>query len=162
MDLIYKNKTELLQLVKNNGLKLEFASQTLKADREVAIAALTQNGKAYKFLSPDLQNDYELALLALNQNYRVYAHLINEFRDNKEIIKKIISEDAPYAFSYLIYHSYQAEEFLFDAFFNSKIPLSKNDFIDSEIIPISLREMYLNKGFYTLKDKIQENRENFS
>jgi hypothetical protein len=49
-------------------MRLQYASDDLKADKEVVLAAVTQNGNALQYASEDLKADKEVVLAAVTQN----------------------------------------------------------------------------------------------
>ena len=51
-----------------DGELLEFASDELRADKEVILAAMVHDGDMLEFASGELQADLEVALAALNSN----------------------------------------------------------------------------------------------
>ena len=59
-----------LAAVQQRGLALEYASPELRADREVVLAAVQQEGWALKYASPELRSDREVVLAAVQQNGR--------------------------------------------------------------------------------------------
>lgn len=56
----YRTKKSALKAVKKNGLELAFASDKLKANREVVLEAVKAYGNALKFTTERLQN-YKLS-----------------------------------------------------------------------------------------------------
>mgnify|MGYP000671917081 CR=1 FL=1 len=57
------------------GLSLSGASETLRADKEVVIAAVTNNGCAIQFADPSLQGNYEVAKIAISERYQLFPEL---------------------------------------------------------------------------------------
>ena len=51
--------------MKKNGDALKYASDELKGDRDVVLAAVTQNGHALKYASDELKGDKDVVLAAL-------------------------------------------------------------------------------------------------
>ena len=51
--------------MKQNGVSLSYASNELKNNRNVALAAVTQNGNALQFVSNKLQSDQEVVMTAV-------------------------------------------------------------------------------------------------
>jgi hypothetical protein len=60
------NKTLVLAAVSNNGLALQFTSEDLQRDRKIAAAAVRQNKEAMQFVK-DLQEE-EVVLFARSNN----------------------------------------------------------------------------------------------
>jgi hypothetical protein len=49
---------------------LEYATEELRGDREVVLAAVQQNGRALEYASTELQKDPEVMQAAVQQNCR--------------------------------------------------------------------------------------------
>ncbi len=49
-DINWNNKQEVLEKVKIKGWELEFASDKLKSDKEIALIAVKQYGYAFEFI----------------------------------------------------------------------------------------------------------------
>ena len=54
------DKQKALAAAKEDGRSLEYADDSLKADREVVLEAVKSEGWALEFASNELQNDSEL------------------------------------------------------------------------------------------------------
>eukprot|EP00971_Amphidinium_carterae_P221287 4393022-Amphidinium_carterae.2 len=68
------NRNTALEVVKENGYKLEFASEELQNDREVVLAAVSQCGKALCYAAEELMRDREVVLTAVSQNGDALRH----------------------------------------------------------------------------------------
>eukprot|EP00928_Gymnodinium_smaydae_P096259 TRINITY_DN8461_c0_g1_i1.p1 TRINITY_DN8461_c0_g1~~TRINITY_DN8461_c0_g1_i1.p1 ORF type:complete len:352 (-),score=49.67 TRINITY_DN8461_c0_g1_i1:197-1132(-) len=64
----YDDKETLLVLLKTDPFALEFASEDLRADRDVVECAVSEAGMALQFASPSLQEDRSLVLRAVSTN----------------------------------------------------------------------------------------------
>ena len=53
----WNNKQEVLEKVKIKGWELEFASDKLKSDKEIALIAVKQYGYAFEFISSKLKDN---------------------------------------------------------------------------------------------------------
>ena len=53
----WNNKEEVLEAFRDEGLNLEYASERLRADKEVLLAAISQNINALKYASEELKNN---------------------------------------------------------------------------------------------------------
>ena len=51
-----------------NGKELKYASERLKDDYDVVLAAVTQNGSVFKYVSNRLQNNEDIILASMTQN----------------------------------------------------------------------------------------------
>ena len=63
-----RDKDFVLELVKANGLALEFIRGPMRRDAEVVLAAVRQNGLALKHASPEFKINKDLVLDAIKQN----------------------------------------------------------------------------------------------
>ena len=54
---VNSTKQDVLAAVAQNGWVLEYASETLKNDRDVVLAAVAKNGLALQYASETLKND---------------------------------------------------------------------------------------------------------
>jgi hypothetical protein len=59
----------------------QYASDELKNDRKVVLAAVIQNGYLYQYASDALKNDREVVLAAVNQNGHSLLHVSNELKN---------------------------------------------------------------------------------
>ena len=57
----------VLEAVKKQGMNLEYASEEMKRDREVCLAAVAQNVGAIEYASKEMKNDREVCLAAVAQ-----------------------------------------------------------------------------------------------
>ena len=65
-----RRRQHWLEEVRANGFSLEDAPEDLRADKEVALAAVNQEGSALEYASEDLRADKEVVLAALkNRGY---------------------------------------------------------------------------------------------
>jgi hypothetical protein len=92
----YHNKQNLFIIVQQNGLALEYASDDLKNDREVVLAAVQQNGLALEYASDDLKNDREVVLAAVQQDGFALEYASTNLQDDKEVVN-IASQQNPFS-----------------------------------------------------------------
>ena len=59
-DSLKKNREFVLQIVKIDGEALQFADETFKNDKEIALAAIAENKNAFDFISKQLQRDKDI------------------------------------------------------------------------------------------------------
>lgn len=67
--------------MRNHGLALQFATEDLQGDKEVALAAVRVNGLALQFVSAELRADPEVALVAVQQNGDALLHCAEVLRE---------------------------------------------------------------------------------
>ena len=63
----WSNKQQVLDAVTQDGDALAYASNALKADREVVMAAVTQNGQVLEYASRELRADKDVVITAVTQ-----------------------------------------------------------------------------------------------
>ena len=56
---VITDKKELLEAVKENGLALKYASESLKNDKEIVLEAVKKDSRASMYMSCRLANDKE-------------------------------------------------------------------------------------------------------
>ena len=64
------SRQELLDLIKNDGLRLRDGSDMQKDDREIVMAAVSQNGLALWFASARMQDNQDVVMAAVGQNWK--------------------------------------------------------------------------------------------
>ena len=80
----------ILEAIKQNVHKpLEYASETLKNDREFILAAANQKTDALEYASETLKNDREFVLEAVKQNGDVLQYVSNTLKNDREILLAI-------------------------------------------------------------------------
>jgi hypothetical protein len=82
------DKTNVLSLVKENGMDLEFASKDLQNDKEVVFKAIKNNPQAFQFASKELQYDKEFILNAFENGIELLCYIPVEFQNDKDVVKK--------------------------------------------------------------------------
>lgn len=80
--------------MKENGLTLQYASDVLKADREIVLEAVKNSGDALEWASDELKADKEIILEAVKKNGCSLQYASDELIADREIaltaIEKII------------------------------------------------------------------------
>ena len=102
--------------VAQKGDALQFASEELKNDREIVMAAMvklyhnlklgrvntlkevvmaavTQNGDALRYASNELENDKEIVMAAVAQKGRALEYASEELKNDKEIVMAAVTQD---------------------------------------------------------------------
>jgi hypothetical protein len=85
-------KAEVLKAVKRDGYALKFASEELRNDKEVVIAAVgykgtfLRHGRALKYASEELRNDIDVVRAALSQSWDAVNYA------SRQIQRKIIQD----------------------------------------------------------------------
>lgn len=75
----------MLSVVRQNGYALRYASDGLKADREVVLAAVRQNGKAEFYACKLLRNDREVVMEAVKSNEMALEFMEDKFSNDRDI-----------------------------------------------------------------------------
>jgi hypothetical protein len=76
----------VLAAVSLNGPALKFASDELRADREIVLAAVRQNYKALRYVSDELRADREIVLEAVSLNGPALQYASPALRNDREIV----------------------------------------------------------------------------
>jgi len=76
----------VLAAVAQYGLVLQYASETLRADRGVVLAAVAQEGRALKWASEPLRADRGVVLAAVAQRGRVLRYASVLLRNDPEVL----------------------------------------------------------------------------
>ena len=76
-----------------NGWHLKDASDHLKRDSEIVMAAVKQNGNALEFASEDLQKDREIVMAAVKQNGWVLKDASEDLRRDREIVMAAVKQN---------------------------------------------------------------------
>tara|TARA_B110000263_G_C15267318_1_gene491752 strand:+ start:409 stop:1206 length:798 start_codon:yes stop_codon:yes gene_type:complete len=77
----------MLKAVKIDGEALQYASDTLKADREVVLEAVKNYGTAIRYASDSLKTDRELVLEAVKNDDSMLKYATEELQNDPELIK---------------------------------------------------------------------------
>ena len=83
----------ILTAVQQNGGALGYASEDLRADREVVLAAVQQNGRALHYASGDLRADHEVVLTAVRQNVTALCCASEDLRADREVVIAAVREN---------------------------------------------------------------------
>ena len=86
---IRRNRSIVLEALKNDGLALRFISTEFKNDREIVLEAVKSSGKALEYASDELKNDREIVLEAVKRiksyGSGVLKFASSELKNNKEV-----------------------------------------------------------------------------
>ena len=84
----YSNRLSPKQ--QQDGKALQWASEEMKGDRELCMAAVAQNGRAcwraLQHASQEMKGDRELCMAAVTENGSAFIHASQEMRKNQDII----------------------------------------------------------------------------
>jgi hypothetical protein len=90
------DKQVMLAAVKHNGFLLRKASPSLRSDRDVVLAAVTQAGAALQYADL-LRSDKEIALVALAHDCTALYHISHSLQSDMQIIEAAVRQGAQYA-----------------------------------------------------------------
>lgn len=78
----------VLEAVKNKdaGYQILFASERLKKDREIAVAALSSDYLAYEYIKPQFKNDITFFKEVVLNNPYLLQKALPEFQDDKDLV----------------------------------------------------------------------------
>ena len=78
---------------------LDLASDELRGDKEVVLAAVRSHGKALEYASIELRADREIVLAAVQQNGYALQYASPELKNNKEVVLAAVRQNS-YALKY--------------------------------------------------------------
>ena len=98
---ISNNKDFMIALVLKDSSYLQHASDDLKDNEEVVLAAViksesTNSWKSFSFASERLRNDPGMAMAAIAKDYRALQYASDEIKDNKDFIITLIKDGYSY------------------------------------------------------------------
>ena len=88
----YDKKKVLAAVNFSIGDKLEYASDALRNDKEVVLAAVKLDGRALKYASADLKNDKDVVLAAMKQNGWALCWAGDDLRNDKVIVLAAVKQ----------------------------------------------------------------------
>ncbi|CAK9082430.1 RING-type domain-containing protein, partial [Durusdinium trenchii] len=83
----------VLEVLKKDGLSLQYVSPILKADTSVVLAALQQNGEALEFAPEKFQSSRKVVDVAVKQNPRALRFASETLRSDEELVKEVAQVD---------------------------------------------------------------------
>lgn len=81
----------VMAAVKNDGPVLRFASERIRADREIATAAIRQNWRALEFASKQLRGDKKLVMETLKQCGLALKHATEALRCDYSVVIEAVT-----------------------------------------------------------------------
>jgi hypothetical protein len=79
--------------VKKDGCVFTCASEELKNDREVVLAAVNQQGCALRYASNEFRNDREIVIAAVNRDGCALWHVSDELKNDREVVIAAVKKD---------------------------------------------------------------------
>ena len=76
----------VLEAVRSDGLLLKFASENLKADKEVVLEAVKSDGRAFEYASENLKADKEVVLEAVKFDGRAFEYASDTLRNDPQVL----------------------------------------------------------------------------
>ena len=90
---LLKKRRLLLASVKNDGMKLIFASPRLRNDPDVVLTAVEHSGEALKHASERLQNDRQIVMAAVKQTGSAHMFASRRLQKDPQVVhRKILSD----------------------------------------------------------------------
>eukprot|EP00946_MAST-07B_sp_MAST-7B-sp1_P002282 g2282.t1 len=87
------NKEVIMAAVKQNWGALKYASASLKNDKEVVMAAVQQNGGALEYASAGLKNDKEVVMAAMRRNGSALHFAPDALKNDKEVVMAAVQQN---------------------------------------------------------------------
>lgn len=123
----WENKNKVLKAVKEDGLLLKYASETLRNDRELVIEAIKNNDWALEFASDELKKDFLICVMAClkKSNKNLMRFISPELKSNRYFILTLVLEDISF-FSYCDKSLKADKEFILEVIKRGKKSASYN------------------------------------
>ena len=86
------DKDVVMAAVQQNGMALYFASERLRDDKDVVMAAVHQIGTALYFASDELRNDKDVVLKAVQQNGMTLRYASERLRGDKDVVMAAVHQ----------------------------------------------------------------------
>jgi predicted methyltransferase len=86
------DKDIVLAAVKVEGFALQFASETLRNDKDVVLAAVKEHPDAFQFASETLRNNKGVVIAAVKQNGFVLQFASETLRNDKDVVLAAVKE----------------------------------------------------------------------
>jgi hypothetical protein len=87
----YKDKSFVLEAVKENGYALEYANENLQKDKSIVIEAVKQNGYTLQFADESLKKDRSIIVAAFKTNGSGIFRFVDKFL-KKDLMDKELKE----------------------------------------------------------------------
>jgi hypothetical protein len=87
------NDHSIDEIVKKNGLALEFADQKLQKDHYIVLNAIENNGLAFQFADPNLQKDYFIVLSAVRKNGYAIKYAASTYLNDRTVVKDAVENN---------------------------------------------------------------------
>ena len=91
-DTLRANREVVLAAVKQNGHALQFAGGGLRADREIVHAAIQRHGGALRFADPSLRANREVVLAAVQENGLTLQFASDKLRANRKVVLAAVQQ----------------------------------------------------------------------
>lgn len=75
------------------GLAIRYASERLRDDRELVMAAVSQHHEALKYASERLRDDRELILAAVSHHWNALKYASERLKDDREVVLAAVSQE---------------------------------------------------------------------
>ena len=88
-----QSASRVLAAVTSYAFALKYASEQLKADREIVLAAVSNYGYALDYAPAELQNDREVVLAAVKQDVSALDCASDELQNDREVVLAAVKQD---------------------------------------------------------------------
>jgi len=83
----------MLEAVKKEPLVLQFASRSLKADKELVLQAVERQWQALQHASSELQSDEDIVSTALAQDAKALQFAAEDMKDRRDLVLEAVKRD---------------------------------------------------------------------
>ena len=87
LNMDWSDHTKLLQQIQQDGWALRNASEDLKNNREIVLAAVKQDGDALRYASEDIKIDKEIVMAAVKQQGYALQYASAALRNDRDITR---------------------------------------------------------------------------
>lgn len=92
-NLMLEGELDLIEIVEQDGMALQYASERLQNDPDVVMTAVKQNGRAIQWASDRLKNNFAVSCCAVTQTGYALQFVSDELRNNKDVVMMAVKQD---------------------------------------------------------------------
>lgn len=88
-----KDRTFVLEVLKNNPLDLKYVDKSLLSDKKLVLTAISLNGYSLEYADEILKKDKEVVLSAVSNSGGALQFVDNELKKDRQIVMQAVSTD---------------------------------------------------------------------
>ena len=82
-----------MQAVSGNCYALKYATEEMKGDREIVMAAVSKHGHTLQYATEELKGDREIVMAAVSKHGFALVYATEEMKGEREIVMAAVSQD---------------------------------------------------------------------